>query len=224
MKRTSILSIAALAAGLGTANAQAADWTGLYMGAHIGSARSSGAYDAYTPRNSFDGFDLQGLDGSAFIGGIHLGYNWDMGNYIIGLEGSISRMSLSKASKRSNEEGTVPQFNREVDNLFLLTPRIGWEVGNALIYAKAGLAATRVGATHDKDGDMIASGGTETGWAIGIGAELPIAERWTARIDLTHADFGNTRQDFAGAGNNDDIWTTQKLKTQVITVGFNYRF
>jgi hypothetical protein len=30
--------------------------------------------------------------------------------------------------------------------------------------------------------------------------------------------------DVPGAGGNDAIWTTQKLKTRLITVGFNYRF
>jgi outer membrane immunogenic protein len=224
MTHPSILATAALITGLGVGAVQAADWSGLYLGGHLGTARTSGSFDAFTPNNSFNGFDLQGMNGSAMLGGLQLGYNWDMGSYVVGIEGSFSAMGLSKGSVTSQDRGTVPQFNREVDNLLLLTPRIGFEVGDALIYAKAGLAATRIGATHDQDGDMISGGGTETGWAVGIGAEFPIAERLTARIDLTHADFGSTRQDMPGAGSNDDIWTTQKLKTQLITVGFNYRF
>ena len=220
MKHITLPFVVSLIA-LGTGGAQAADWTGFYLGAHLGHARSSGDYDAFTPRNSYDGFDIQGLNGGAFIGGVQLGYNWDMGEYVVGIEGSLSGMSLSKSSNESNEEGEVPDFNRDVDNLFLLMPRIGFEVNDVLLYAKAGLAMTRIGSGHDQSGNVISGSGTEAGWAIGIGAEFPVSERVTGRIDFVHADFGSVRQSMSGSP---DIWTNQDVKTQLITFGFNYRF
>jgi outer membrane immunogenic protein len=198
----------------------AQDMSGPYVGGHLGSVNVAGDYTAFTPRNSFAGFDLQGLDASQGTAGVQMGYNWDQGSYVLGIEGSASFFGLQAVSTTSDAEGSVPEFGRTVDNLVTVMPKIGVKAGNGLIYAKAGLAMATVGAWHDQD-PIIEGSGSASGWALGVGAEFPIAPQWTGRIDYTYADFGSVRTDMVGSP---DIWTTQNVNAGLISVGVNYYF
>ena len=198
----------------------AQDMSGLYAGGHLGSAAIGGDYNAFTPRNGFAGFDLQGMDGSQTTAGVQVGYNWDQGTYVLGIEGAASFFGMQATSTTSTIAGSVPEFGRSVDNLVTLMPKIGVKAGKGLVYAKAGLALAQVGASHDQGG-LIAASGSASGWALGVGAEFPIAPQWTARVDYTYADFGSVRTDIAGSP---DIWTTQDLNAGLISVGVNYYF
>ncbi len=205
--------------GAGVATAQ--DLSGLYVGGHLGSVRNAGDYTAFTPRNGFAGFDLQGLQDSGGAGGVHMGYNWDHGAYIVGVEGSFTAMSLEKTSTSSTLLGSGPLFGQKLDSLATLMPKVGVKSGNAMFYAKAGLALGRIGAFHNQNGTVIEGSNTQTGWAAGIGAEFPVGNKWTGRIDYTYADFGSVRTDMAGSP---DIWATQKVTEGLLSVGFNYYF
>ncbi|HCZ01343.1 MAG: hypothetical protein A3D16_06990 [Rhodobacterales bacterium RIFCSPHIGHO2_02_FULL_62_130] len=221
MKRLkSGIAAALLVVTVGAAHAE--DMTGLYFGGHLGSAQASGDYMAYTPRNSYDGFDMQGLDGSALAGGVHAGYNWDQGAYLFGVEGTLTAFDINTLSTTSELLGEGAEFGRSVGNMATLAPKLGIKLGNGLIYAKAGLAVGSIGATHDQNGEFLSGSATQTGWMAGIGAEFPMAERLTMRVDYTYADFGLTRTDMFG--DDADIWVDQSISEGLLTVGFNYYF
>ncbi len=219
--KVSSLPVLVMIAGLaGPAAAQ--DWSGVYVGGHFGGVQTGGAYDAFTPWNGFAGFDMQGLGASVLGGGVQIGRNWDQGSYVLGLEAQGTAFGANRTSTTSILRGAgVPPFSREVSNMVTLTPRIGVKTSNMLVYAKAGLALGQIGASHDQGGTWLTGGGTAAGWTVGIGAEFPVAERLTGRIELTHADFGAVRTDLPGAP---AIWTTQAVTTQTVTLGFNYYF
>lgn len=219
MKRT-IYSLATVAVLSVAGSAQALDWSGLYVGGHLGSTNLSGAMDAYTPYNDYDGFDLQGTGGHAGVGGLQAGYNWDQGTYVFGIEATLTAGGPSTTTTSSDLRGEVPEFSRSLDGMGTLTPRIGFKAGNALVYAKAGLAMAKLGVSHDQ-GDLIKGSSTENGWTIGLGVEVPATDRMTWKIEYNYADFGNVRTDMAGSP---DIYTIQKAKTNSIFVGFNYYF
>lgn len=215
------IRLAAVLLALGAGAATAQDFSGFYLGGQIGGVQSSSDYNAFTPRNSFAGFDVQGLGGSVMAGGAQVGYNWDQGSYVLGVEGSLTAFGINESSTTSDLEGNIPPFGRSLDNLMTIMPRVGFKSGNALIYAKAGLAMSSVGAWHDQNGTMLSESSTATGWAAGIGAEIPVADRLTARLDYTYADFGTVTTDLAG---DPDIWTEQGVTENLFTVGINYYF
>lgn len=198
----------------------AQDFTGLYVGGFLSSVNNAGEYTAFTPKNSFAGFDVQDLDASVLGGGLQVGSSWDMGGYLLGIEASITGFGSSATSTRSIEEGTVSFFSREVQNQLALTPRIGWVVNNSLLYAKAGLAMSKVGAMHDQNGTLIEGSSSETGWIIGLGAEGPLSDRLNAKIELSHADFGSDRYDLGTSGR----WVEQEVTTNMLSVGISHYF
>ena len=221
MKRLE-LGIAAALSVVAVGAVHAEDMTGPYFGGHLGSMQASGDYTAYTPRNYYEGFGMQGLDGSDLAGGVHAGYNWDQGAYLLGLEGTLTAFDINTLSTTSMTLDEGPEFGRSIKNMATLAPKLGMKVGKGLIYAKAGLAMGSIGATHDQNGEFLSGSNRQTGWMAGIGAEFPVAERMTMRVDYTYADFGSTRTDMYG--DDADIWVDQSISEGLLTVGFNYYF
>src|SRR5437660_648005 len=68
----------------------AADWTGWYMGVHAGAAWQQ------TSANVLENDEFpfgSTFSKTGFIGGGQIGYNWQRGNFVFGLEGDISGLS-----------------------------------------------------------------------------------------------------------------------------------
>ena len=68
-------------------------WTGFYIGAHVGGAWSS---EKVTDKN--DDFLRPGAslsnDANGVFGGGQIGYNWQHGNLVFGVEGDLGVMDL----------------------------------------------------------------------------------------------------------------------------------
>ena len=91
-------------------------WTGLYVGAHLGYAWAEG--DAHV-----SGFGMHvGVEahGSDAVGGIQIGYNWQRGGYVVGIEADYDLFS-------DLNFGTV-------------RGRFGFLANHVLVYGTAGLA------------------------------------------------------------------------------------
>src|ERR1700751_3350782 len=87
-------TVPALAADLGTlgytkAPAYAApiyNWTGFYIGGHLGGAFSSS--------NNFNGLTTGSNSNGRFLGGVQAGYDWQFApNWVLGVEGQYSWLS-----------------------------------------------------------------------------------------------------------------------------------
>lgn len=215
----------AVAAIAFAAPAAAQDWSGFYLGGHIGAADLSGDYVAFTPRNGFAGFPISDLDGTGAIGGIHAGYHWDFDTYVAGIEVTATAGGVDESSTNSPTEGTVFPFTREMGPSFSLTPKIGAKAGNMLVYARGGLAVTRIENSHLTGAGtfLVDDAETRTGWIIGLGVEGPLNDNLKWRAELTHADYGDFRIDMVG-GPNPDIWVNQEAEVQTLTVGVTYYF
>jgi len=169
------------------------DWSGAYIGAHAGYGSANVDYD-------FNDDDLFGDDaGSAnsenldgFIGGGQIGYNWQIDNFVLGLEGYVTWADL-KGSTGGNDLGEV-SFHTNVDWVAALAPRVGIAWDNVLIYGKGGMALADLGTRIEQpmlsglrsnDDDK-----TELGWTIGAGAEVALSDNWIVGMEADYYDFG----------------------------------
>jgi hypothetical protein len=67
-------------------------------------------------------------------------------------------------------------YSHEINGFAEIMGRIGWETrGNSLFFVRAGTIA------------MFTNQGTDWMPAVGMGAEVPFAPRWRARIEVTYA-------------------------------------
>jgi outer membrane immunogenic protein len=130
-------------------------WSGFYGGVHGGYGWSDAEYlFAYgfggvfgLPANAAGapqpaGFNT-GLRGAVFGG--HLGFNHQLGNWVVGLEGSFDWSGID-GTVANAIPGTRPgaRYATSIDWMATVTPRIGFVSGSWFVYGKGGLAAARV--------------------------------------------------------------------------------
>lgn len=157
--------IAALSAGSCAANAQSY-WTGPYIGATFGvsSFGTSGVFD-----NSDRAVSMGSVTEQGGLAGVHLGYNFDVSDWILGVEAEIS--TEDTGARVTDKVGSV--HGMDVDTAFALSGKAGKVYGNTLVYGTAGLAVFN-GRLRLADSTTVL-GIRDTGVSIGIGSETMVA-------------------------------------------------
>jgi outer membrane immunogenic protein len=106
-----------------------------------------------------------------------------------------------------------------------LRPRIGYALGNWLLYATGGGALARLDTNATAAfGSFSATdnrGETRDGWTLGGGVEAKFARGWSAKIEYLYVDLGSRTTTFLPSP---PISNTSRLNANVITTGVNYHF
>jgi outer membrane immunogenic protein len=154
------------------------DWTGLYIGGHLGAAntRNEFSYDG-TPDPVFllpEDFEhgTTGFAGGGFVG-LQKQWSW----LVLGAEASYLWMDQSSSTTSGNDPTT--RLSSNVSNLFMVTGKFGWNWDNLLGYFKAGWATGDVEYRSTATGTgalLTSSSGRETGWTAGAGIEYALWE------------------------------------------------
>jgi outer membrane immunogenic protein len=214
-------SVPALAADLGArpyapAPAYAAplyNWTGFYIGGHLGGA--------FSGDNSFNGLVLSNYD-ARLLGGVQAGADYQFaGNFVVGVEGQYSWLGSNKIGAIF-PAGFVYSNNQR--GLGSVTGRIGYSWGPALFYAKGGYAYSDYRETLTFGGTPVAftlDRSHSSGYTVGGGIEYLFTPNWSAKAEYQYYNFGQSR--FLtpaplvpfGSFNNDE---------HTLKAGVNYRF
>jgi outer membrane immunogenic protein len=203
MKKLHLAAVALAALGA-TATANAADlgarpyygkapayvapiynWTGFYVGGHLGGA--------FSGSNSFNGLVLSNYD-AQFLGGVQAGADYQFApSWVAGIEGQYSWLT------RNNVSAVFPAgfaYNNNQRGLGSLTARVGYSFGSALVYAKGGYAYSDYGDSLTLGGAPVAfalSSSHHNGYTVGAGLEYMLARNWSAKIEYQYYDFGNSQ-------------------------------
>jgi len=177
-------------------------WTGFYLGINGGYGWASSDWTALNGGSNPSG---------GLIGGT-IGYNWQTGAYVFGLEGDIDWTNL----KGSFTNAACPA-GCETSNSWLATVRgrLGYAIDRVMPYATGGLAVGDVGATQWGVGSVT---NTQVGWTVGAGVEAAVAANWTAKIEYLYVDLGNVNCGTCTAG------TAANFKANIVRAGLNWRF
>ena len=208
---------------------QVYNWTGFYVGAHLGWARVDASETVVAAPAGFGTGTVTGRD-DGFIYGGQAGFNYQVGQFVFGIEGDLSGADIGSRGTTVAVVGpttfTVTGTN-SIDWMATLAARFGVAFGNALIYGKAGFAwmdwsASAIG-TSTTGGVVttvgtVTSGGTETGYVLGLGLEYGFTPNWSAKIEYNYLDFGSERTTAGGFTVDSD------LSTHLVKAGINYRF
>ncbi|BAR97936.1 structural elements [Blastochloris viridis] len=175
-------------------SAPAWSWSGGYAGIHGGYGWGS-ADQTFHPANtvfapSGSGFD-QDIDGGLF--GLQIGYNWQIGNLVFGLETTTAWTSIE--GKDASLFGAFPDaaYKTEIDNLSTFTPRLGIASGPWLLYGKAGIAYGEVKTTLSDGSLYFREKNDHVGWTAGVGLEYALAPNWILGVEYNYVDLGDQR-------------------------------
>lgn len=173
------------------------DWTGFYVGAHLGGGLSlTDMKDPFGPSLYGDTLRPAGP-----VAGGQIGYNWQFGRNLLGLEADASWADLFATNTCFAYSGFYVSANcrSETSALGTLAARFGWLVGpdaETLLYGKAGAAWRRgeIDATTNGDAGFPATrtSGTRWGWMLGAGIERALSSRWSMSAEYDYLSFGDT--------------------------------
>jgi outer membrane immunogenic protein len=201
-------------------------WTGFYLGGHLGGAwgdldvTDKDAYGA----NANPG-DHTKVEPNGVFGGVTLGYNWQRGSLVIGLEGDLGYMGLDDNALLT---GTASGTRVGVDSGLYGdgTVRLGVTSGRALFYAKGGVAFFNgENSFSTVTGSYSSHTSTETfvGWTAGGGVEYALSPAWSLKAEYQYFDFGKEDSTVFNAGNTPYQFTND-LTAQTVKAGLNYKF
>ncbi len=175
------------------------NWTGFYVGINGGGGWGTSSFSAPFTTGSFD-------TSGGLVGGT-LGYNWQVGQVVFGLEGDLDWSNI----RGSSPCGATSCETRN-DWLGTVRGRLGYAFDRFMPYVTGGAAFGNIKTSIAGVGS---SNETNIGWTLGAGLEAAIAGPWTAKIEYLYVDLGDGG---AVAG------STADFKTNIVRAGLNYRF
>jgi outer membrane immunogenic protein len=203
-------------------------WSGFYIGGNIG-----GEWSQRHVTDTLLGVTF-GNSNASFIGGGQAGANYQMGNIVLGVEGTFD----GTASNNNTMAGVVipnvgtVRVNDRDRWIATTAARFGLAFDRLLAYGKAGggwVSTNNFTITNVTTGATIAGTNNSTsegGWLVGGGLEWAFTNSLSAKVEY---DFlGLRNRSFTLPANAPflagDTFNTTKHDVQMATVGLNYRF
>jgi outer membrane immunogenic protein len=147
---------------------------------------------------------------SGFIGGGQIGYNWQSGLYVWGVETDFQGADIRGSATVTNYSTAFPADSvtaagsQKIDWFGTFRGRLGWTpTPPLLIYATGGLAYGQVKTNVSFAGagtgvfgaSAVAKTDTRAGWTVGGGAEWMFAPQWSIKAEYLYYDLGTDSVD-----------------------------
>jgi outer membrane immunogenic protein len=179
-----------------------ANWTGFYVGLNVGYGFGKSDWD----------FAAVSPSPKGILGGITLGYNFQTGVWLWGIEGDLDYSGMKGST--DCYLGTC-----ETKDSWLGTARgrfgyAGWN--NWLPYITGGAAFGDIKATSSFGDESK----TKIGWTAGAGVEYAMWTNWSVKAEYLYVDLGS----FECGISCGPVGDTVSFKANVVRAGVNYRF
>lgn len=220
MRRALCVATACVIMSIQAASAQApaaTNWTGWYIGVEGGLANGQAAQTQTISGVSLGYYNQQG----SLFGGT-VGYNWQMTNWIVGLEGDLAwaRIKGQETNCGMARTGTCPT---EIRGFGTARARAGMAMlSNTMMYVTGGLVYADVHAYKEA---APSTGGEDwrAGWTLGAGAEVMITPNWSVKAEYLYANFSGTQTTYIITASNTPI-TAAERNIHILRGGLNWHF
>ena len=182
-------------------------------------------------------------DVNGFIGGGQLGYNWQQGAWVFGLEGDIQFSNERKSGDVCTVAGcpvgsTVFTRDYKLDWFGTARGRVGFlPAERILLYATGGLAYGNFSGSSSTLPMNIGTWSTlNAGWTVGAGVEAALGANWSVKFEYLYMDLG----DVGGSSATNVVTATTvgratttttlayvfntRFTDNIVRVGLNYKF
>jgi outer membrane immunogenic protein len=236
-------------------------WTGLYVGGNVGYswgksdtdvayATSPGGVPIVPPAGSITGASTN-LDGA--IAGGQIGYNWQNGNWVGGIEADLQWSGQSGSSNYlcagtvtggvclpgltflpAGATGSALSLGQKLQWFDTLRGRLGFTPAPKwLVYATGGLAVGGIDtnaalASFTPVGvatlATASNSSTKAGWTVGVGVEALLSGHWTGKIEYLYMDYGTVSGSVINTPAGIMANYSSRITDNVLRAGLNYHF
>jgi outer membrane immunogenic protein len=178
------------------------NWAGLFVGGSVGYGIGRNDSTLAIPAANAEAFFLspRGLDGGGIVG-----YNWQFGSWVVGLDadiqGSTGSGYLTCVNLCAGAGATT--IDQKLSWFGTVRGRLGYAVGPALFYATGGIAYGEVKESIAQAGVNPSFSHSKSGFAVGGGIENRLdifgllGPNWTTRTEYLYVDLGSVSDNFA---------------------------
>lgn len=191
-----------------------------------------------------------GSDAEGFAGGLHVGYNYQIRNFVLGIEGSYDFGDIDGSGKgeitpkggslyTGQSLDTTPAYvtaKSSLESLASLRARLGFTAGSLMLYGTGGVAVVDFygsvvspdGFPHPEDPDTPNASGrinlsdSMYGWVVGGGFEYLFANGFSIRVEGLRYDFGSVGFSAEDEENIEQMVGRQDVKVDQVRVGLSY--
>lgn len=250
MRRSAVALIFALGMGFVSQSSLAADmplkapaaapvslynWSGFYVGGNLGYGWSDASWENGDNTSSFGDYpsflDITAShDMSGVIGGGQIGYNYQTGPWVLGVEAMFDGASI-KGSFSSNKTpfslGGDDQFEARIKALMLFTGRVGYASDNILAYGKAGVGVANIRAEVSDDVGAFTGSGSDSHWltgpTVGVGLEYGITPNLSIGVEYDYLYLKSATYQL-GDATGSYSWDVDVRNVNLVMAKLNYRF
>ncbi|MCP3463854.1 outer membrane protein [Bradyrhizobium sp. CCGUVB23] len=216
-------------------------WTGFYIGGNLGGGMASSHFDdpdfyaaSVTPARGF------------FTGGAQIGYNYQFGRGLVGIEADVNGNSDFKGTVLGGDWSRAMTVTTKADVSGTIRARAGLVIDNALVYATGGAAWADVKQTGIEFNNVAASptfgaptgltanrSGVLWGGVIGAGVEYALSPNWIVGGEFLHTVYQDRGANIVTAAGASGCAATRptancvirdQLTTDVARVRLSYKF
>jgi outer membrane immunogenic protein len=199
-------------------------WTGFYIGVNAGAAFRQNNDDNnafFAPAPLFA--NNNGGNNIRFIGGGQGGFNWQVNQFVFGIE--ADGQALVGGNNNNNNNGFFGGNGGGSNTAFLGTARgrLGIAFDRFLVYGTGGFAYGTGGNRFNNA--FITNNGDNwrVGYAAGAGIEYAIINNWSVKVEYLYTDLrrsNNNNIGLLGGGFQNDF----RERNHIVRAGLNYKF
>jgi outer membrane immunogenic protein len=194
-------------------------WTGIYVGGHIGGAWSD---------STWANVDFTGEPGNmttiGFLGGVHLGYNYQFNKMLLGVEATYSGTTLNDGFISVVDPNVT--YKNNVNDIITVTGRLGVALDRWLMYAKGGWASAQVvvSGLDATTTDSFSLSDRRNGWTVGGGLEYKVAHNISFGVEYGYIDLGSKTYNGTTALALPVTVTSDAIHMQTATARLSFHF
>jgi outer membrane immunogenic protein len=179
------------------------NWTGFYLGINGGGGFGRSNWD------STGGFNTSG----GLVGGT-IGYNYQAGQAVFGLEGDIDWANINGTTNNACPLGCKTGD----DWISTVRGRLGYAADRFMPFITGGAAFGDIKATTP---GFPGATNTNAGWTIGAGLEFAVAQNWSVKAEYLYVDLGKFN---CGVSCGLTATNNVSFTTNLVRAGVNYHF
>lgn len=192
------------------------NWTGFYLGAHVGYGWAD-----FSGSDPVTGLVTDVVSPSGLIYGGQVGFNYQIGSWVLGIEGEFTFGDVKHSETLPLALGSA---EIKLNHIYNVAARIGYAFDRTLIYGKIGGAWTQEEYNFTLLGGAATGQVDRTGWLLGIGLEYAFLGNWSAKIEYNYMDMGSKSVTLATTAGLTATIANVDLTVQTVKAGINYRF
>ena len=209
------------------------NWTGFFVGGHVGGAFGDNRWsDPFRSVNSGGLTNIAGFGDTVHsngpLAGGQAGFNWQTGSVVLGLKTDWSKTDLRGENTCYSGVGGLDCQNI-VNSIGTVTGRLGYAWDRALIFAEGGAARSQIeymllGDTFGASRGYGVTPISAWGWAVGGGLEYAVTDHWTTMVEYQHVDLGTNAVPFPTVALVKLQGNTISQTIDLFKLGVNYKF